>query len=121
MKGIVFKELLEMVEEAHGYEVVDKVLNRVTLQSDGAYTSVGSYDHSEILTIVSELSEELSVPVKDLVILFGQHLISAFASGHPQDRNQAGRPDSGLAARRTRGAAAAAPFSCSSWRKTAML
>ena len=41
MKGIVFTEFLEMVED----------------QSGGAYTSVGTYDHNEIFRLVNCLSE----------------------------------------------------------------
>ena len=43
MKGIVFTEFLEMVEEKYGLEMVDDIIENANLQSHGAYTSVGTY------------------------------------------------------------------------------
>ena len=36
MKGIVFTEFLEMVEEKYGYEVVDQIIEESKLPSGGA-------------------------------------------------------------------------------------
>jgi hypothetical protein len=40
MKGTVFVELLKMVEDAFGEDVVNCVLDKADLENDGAYTSV---------------------------------------------------------------------------------
>ena len=55
MKGIVFREFLEMVEEAFGMDVADQIIEESDLPSGGAYTSVATYDHHEILTLVGKL------------------------------------------------------------------
>lgn len=52
MKGIVFRSFFDMVEENFGFETVDKLLNSTQLESDGAYTTVGNYDHHELVALV---------------------------------------------------------------------
>jgi len=42
MKGIVFTEFLDLVEEKFGMEMVDKIITQSELESEGAYTAVGT-------------------------------------------------------------------------------
>ncbi|MFT5464266.1 MAG: hypothetical protein ACI8QS_003160 [Planctomycetota bacterium] len=83
MKGVVFTEFLEMVEEAHGLVVVDRVIEGAALESGGVYTSVGTYDHTELLALVTNLAAEVKVPIPDLVRAYGEHLFGVFKKGHP--------------------------------------
>ncbi len=84
MKGIVFTELMDMVEATFGADMMDDVLEDCSLESGGAYTSVGTYDHKELLEIVSILSKHSDIPVKDLVRKYGHHLFSRFHALMPQ-------------------------------------
>lgn len=84
MKGMVFKELLSMVEQNFGEEFADDLIDSLQLDSDGAYTSVGTYDHSEILAIVTKLSEKTGADSRDLVKAFGKHLLATFFKIHPE-------------------------------------
>jgi len=84
MKGIVFTELIEMVEATFGADLMDDVLDDCTLESEGAYTSVGTYDHKELLQIVGVLSKHSDIPVRDLVHKYGHHLFSRFHTLMPQ-------------------------------------
>ena len=63
MKGIVFTEFLEMVENTFGLETVDYIIYKSDLKSEGAYTSVGTYDFFEMLSLISNLSEKVNIPV----------------------------------------------------------
>ncbi len=83
MKGIVFREFLEMVEESFGMNVADRIIQESELPSGGAYTSVATYDHREILTLVGKLHEQTQVPVPDLVRAFGRHLFHRFVALYP--------------------------------------
>jgi heme-NO-binding protein len=83
MKGIVFTEFLEMVEETFSVEVVDQIIEASDLPSHGVYTAVGSYDHAEILQLVTHLSEITGMAVPDLVRAFGKHLFGRFVQGYP--------------------------------------
>lgn len=78
MKGIVFTELLDMVEKKFGINMVDDVLDECNLQSGGAYTTVGTYDHRELLEIVGILSKHTGLSVRELVYKYGHHLFSRF-------------------------------------------
>ena len=83
MKGIVFTEFIEMVEDVFSPEIADQIINEAELDSDGAYTAVGTYDHNEILAMLTHLSELTSIPVGDLVQAFGKHLLKRFTELYP--------------------------------------
>lgn len=84
MKGIVFREFLEMVENQFGPEVGDRIIEESHLPSGGAYTTVGSYDHQEMLQLVHQLSLATGIAAPDLVRAFGQHLFGRFVASYPQ-------------------------------------
>lgn len=83
MKGIVFSEFLELVEEKFGFEMADDIIDESDLPSGGAYTSVGTYDHHELLTLVTLLSEKTGISVEALVQVFGEHLLGRFYEAYP--------------------------------------
>ena len=83
MKGIVFTEFLELVEEKFGYEMVDKLLVAAAPEHGGAYTAVGTYDHQELIHLVVKLSEEVKVDTSELVKTFGSYLFGKFSVAYP--------------------------------------
>lgn len=83
MKGVVFTIFQEMIEDKFGFEVVDQIIENSELPSGGAYTSVGTYDHSELISMVVQLSSITDVPVPTLVKVFGEHLFGQFVKGYP--------------------------------------
>lgn len=78
MKGIVFTELLKMIEEVFSLEMADKIINESNLPSKGIYTTVGTYDYKEIIELVSHLSQETGIPVPELEVTYGQYLFKSF-------------------------------------------
>lgn len=78
MKGIVFTELFEMVKGLFGEDLIDDVLDDCKLESGGAYTNVGTYDHRELIEIVNVLSKHTQIPFKELVTTYGHHLFFRF-------------------------------------------
>jgi hypothetical protein len=82
MKGMVFTEFLEMVENKFGYEMVDDLLETTDLPSGGSYTAVGTYDHSEIVKLVVNLSEKSGIEIPILLHTFGKYLFGQFAKGY---------------------------------------
>lgn len=83
MKGIVFSEFIEMVEERFSPEIADRIIEAANLPSGGAYTAVGTYDHHEMLELVTRLAEETGIPVADLVREYGRHLFHRFFQLYP--------------------------------------
>jgi hypothetical protein len=84
MKGIVFSEFLEFVEERFDADRVDDMIELAAPPSEGAYTSVGTYDHREMLQLVGALSELSDIPVPELVRVFGRHLFGRLSIAYPK-------------------------------------
>lgn len=84
MKGVVFTEFIEMVEDKFSPEVADRIIGESDLPSGGAYTAVGTYDHEEIIQLVQALGRESEIPIPELVRTFGQHLFGRLVATYPQ-------------------------------------
>ena len=84
MKGVVFTEFLEMVESLFGLDTTDTLLDLPGLESGGAYTAVGTYDASELVAMVLELSRLEQTPVPELLHAYGKHLFGRFVQLFPQ-------------------------------------
>lgn len=78
MKGIVFSEFMDLVEESFGLEMIDELIEQSDLPSGGSYTAVGTYPHGEMLTLVVKLAELTQIPVSDLLNKFGHNLYVTF-------------------------------------------
>ena len=84
MKGIVFAEFTEFAEDQFGFDVIDEVIEAADLPSGGSYTAVGTYDHREMLSLVTELSARTEIPVDELCRLYGRHLLGRFSVLYPK-------------------------------------
>lgn len=82
MKGIVFTEFLELVESSFGLEVVDEIIEKSDLKSEGVYTSVGTYEFGEMLQLVTNLSQITNLPVNDLLKIYGLHFFSVIQNSY---------------------------------------
>lgn len=83
MKGVVFTEFMELVESRMGLDMLDRIITEAQLPNDGAYTSVGTYDHAELVRLVMALSSATGLAIPALVHMFGQHLFQRFSVGYP--------------------------------------
>jgi len=83
MKGIVFSEFIEMVENRFSPEIADEIIVAANLPSGGMYTAVGTYDHGEMLALVAQLSGRTNTPSADLVQTFGTYLFGRFYDLYP--------------------------------------
>lgn len=82
MKGVVFTEFMELVESGFGMQVADNVLTKGCPFQSG-FTSVGTYDHHNLLDMVAQLESETGMPSRELVHAFGRHLFKKFYEGYP--------------------------------------
>lgn len=82
MKGIVFTEFMDMVEQTWGYDMVDDMIDAADPPSGGAYTAVGTYDHGELVSMVIQLSQMTQTDIPKLLFLYGKHLFTRFAAGY---------------------------------------
>jgi len=79
MKGMIFTEFLEMVEERFSLTVVDQIIEAADLPSGGIYTAVGTYPHQELVQLVVILSEQTATPLPLLLQSFGERLFQSFS------------------------------------------
>lgn len=83
MKGIVFSEFLELVENRFGYDMVDTIIENANLPHNGIYVSGGTYPHTEMVSLVVALSKESEIPVDKLLQIYGEHLFGRLISLYP--------------------------------------
>src|SRR5213080_4751245 len=72
-----------MVESRFSPRMAEEIIEAAHVPSGGAYTAVGTYDHSEIVRLVQQLAKATGVPANDLLKEFGKHLFKRFAAGYP--------------------------------------
>ena len=87
MKGIVFREFIDMVESQFSTKTADTIIEASSLSTNGAYTSVGTYPHQEMVDLVSNLATQTGISVPDLLKHFGRHLFGRFVEIHPNMTN----------------------------------
>jgi hypothetical protein len=83
MKGIIFTEFLELVEAKFGIGMVDQIIAQSNLESKGIYTSVGTYSFSEMLSLVTNLSNNSGISIDDLFLVYGEHLFAVLKTSYP--------------------------------------
>lgn len=76
MKGIIFTEFLKMVEERYGLETVDSIISNSDLESKGIYTSVGTYNYAEMLSLLASLSTTTNTEINKLIYVYGLYFFS---------------------------------------------
>ncbi|WP_038172479.1 heme NO-binding domain-containing protein [Vibrio pacinii] len=70
MKGIIFTEFMDLVEQQFGLEELDAVLSQA--EDNGVYTTVGSYDHRNLVKLIVQLSQRTGISPQQLQRIFGQ-------------------------------------------------
>lgn len=83
MKGIVFTEFLELVEDKFGLEMVDNIISSSDLESEGIYTAVGTYSFSEMLQLLQHLSKHTAISIDNLLLVYGEHFFRVIENSYP--------------------------------------
>ena len=83
MKGIVFTEFLELVEDKFGIEMVDEIITSSDLESNGIYTSIGTYSFSEMLQLLQNLNANTGISIDDLLLVYAEHFFSVIENSYP--------------------------------------
>ncbi|WP_046759245.1 heme NO-binding domain-containing protein [Kordia jejudonensis] len=83
MKGIIFTEFLDLVEDKFGLEMVDTIIEQSKLASEGVYTAIGTYRFSEMLQLLQNLSSHTAISIDDLLLTYAEHFFSVIESSYP--------------------------------------
>jgi hypothetical protein len=81
---MVFTAFLEMVDDHFSPTITETIIDKAELASQGAYTAVGTYDHREIVRLVTELANVTGRRTPELMKAFGEDLFSRFVRAYPQ-------------------------------------
>ena len=84
MKGLVFTELLEYVEENFGFDMADKIIEEANLENGGSFTQAGNYPFEELVKLLVALSKESNIEIPKLLEIFGEHMFTKLISLNPQ-------------------------------------
>lgn len=82
MKGVVFTQFLEMVEDKFGFDVSDQMIE--TSGVSGIYTQAGNYPFSDMYDMVKALSDITQISVSDLIFTYGEYLFSVLITIYPE-------------------------------------
>lgn len=83
MKGIVFTEFLDLVENKFGLETVDKIIEVAQPASGAVYTAVGTYDFAEMVALLQALSSKTGLSIDDLLLAYSQHFFVVLKDSYP--------------------------------------
>jgi hypothetical protein len=73
MKGAVFTEFIEFVEESYGFDTADVMLEPDE-NSDKIYTQAGNYPFEELVALVLSVHETEKVELEEILFKFGRYL-----------------------------------------------
>ncbi|CAM1344262.1 heme NO-binding domain-containing protein [Tenacibaculum amylolyticum] len=82
MKGIVFTEFLELVEEKFGLETVEQIIEQSNLESKGVYTAVGTYKFAEMVSLLTNLSNLTKITPEVLLKTYGLHFFDVLVQNY---------------------------------------
>jgi len=84
VKGMIFTSFLYLIEERYGLEMVEEVIEEAAPASGGIYTTMGVYDHMELIDMIVVLSKKTDVAVAKVTKTFGMYLFAELISAYPQ-------------------------------------
>ena len=80
MKGVVFTELLDHIEQQNDPVFLETLLAALPLASGAAYTAVGTYDWRELVAIATAYAERTGTTLERVLRTFGRRLFAALAA-----------------------------------------
>jgi len=83
MKGIIFTEFLDLVEDKFGIEMVDTIIAQSKLESEGIYTAIGTYNFSEMLQLLKNFSKNTNISIDELLLVYAEHFFSVIEVSYP--------------------------------------
>lgn len=85
MKGVLFTELIEMIEDLMGLEFTNKVIDDARLENGGAYTSIGSYPHQDMFKLLESLSRHAQNPQDKILKGYGECLFHRLSKSYQKE------------------------------------
>lgn len=74
MKGVVFTELIEMIEDLMGLAFTNRVIEDARLENEGAFTAIGTYPSQDLLKLFESLGKHAENPQDKIIKGYGECL-----------------------------------------------
>ena len=88
MKGVLFTELIELIEELMGLQFTNKVIEDAQLENEGAFTAVGNYPYQELVKLLESLSSHAQNPKDTLLKSYGECLFHRLSPNYSLELSQ---------------------------------
>ncbi|MEA3290120.1 MAG: heme NO-binding domain-containing protein [Campylobacterota bacterium] len=82
MKGVVFTQFLEMVEEKFGYDINDEMIESSGVS--GVYTQAGNYPATDLMSMVKALSNVTKISENELIYTYGKYMFPTLIKIYPE-------------------------------------
>lgn len=76
MRGLIFTQYLEMVENHYSADMVDDIIEDVNPPSGGSYTAVSKYNHQELADLCVALAKRTDQTLTDILIEYGIYVFA---------------------------------------------
>jgi len=76
MRGLIFTQFIEMVENHYSTDMVDDIIEDANLPSMGAYTAVSNYDHMELHHLGVALANRTGQSEQEILIEYGAYVFA---------------------------------------------
>jgi hypothetical protein len=83
MKGIIFTVFNDMIEEKYGLAMLDELIIQLNPPNQGSYAAGGTYQDSELMSLVTLTAKRLNVAPYQLLTDFGKYMFPVLAKKHP--------------------------------------
>ena len=83
MRGLVFTCFVDMVEKRFGLQTMEDIFQEVQPESEGAYTTVGDYDHREMLALVACLCHKKEMDKSQVLTALGEEMFKYLTEMQP--------------------------------------
>ncbi|MEW6551311.1 MAG: heme NO-binding domain-containing protein [Campylobacterota bacterium] len=84
MKGVVFTEFIEFIENKFGFDICDDMIEQSNTSTKGVFTQAGNYPFSDMFSMIKSLSEITNIPIPDLIQAYGEHLFTMLIKIYPK-------------------------------------
>lgn len=78
MKGLLFCEFIEFLEDQVGEDEAQEIIDSAELASEGAYSRVGFYDYQELIQLLVTSAAHTQQDASTLLAGFAEHLFVVF-------------------------------------------
>ena len=83
MKGVVFVELLDLLDDRYSMKFTEQVIEQSQVYSTGAYNALGQFDHRELLALMEAVECSFPDDTESIYLELGERLVTRCIAEFP--------------------------------------